>query len=116
MFNSINESVQGINEEEQDTQVVNFLNGRKQLIELDSNYSKKQIDMSQFTKHEDKLLLLLCIIILKNVNNLLIEIGPLAVKAFVLDLKHDLLEDKTDRIRLDDKKKLFMDSIDNFCN
>jgi ERCC4-related helicase len=50
------------------------------------------------------------------VKNLLIKIGPLAVKAFVLDLKHDLLEDKPDKIRLDDKKKLFMEAIDNFCN
>lgn len=61
-------------------------------------------------------MLLLIIIILKNVNNLLIEIGPLAVKAFVLDLKHDLLEDTDDKMKLYDKKKMFMESIDKFCN
>jgi hypothetical protein len=37
-------------------------------------------------------MIILCIIIIKNVNNLLIEIGPIAVKAFILDLKNDLLE------------------------
>ena len=95
--------------------MVNFLNGRKQLIELDSNYSKKEIDMSLFPKYEDKLMLLLCIIILKNVNNLLIEIGPLAVKAFVLDLKHDLLDMNTEKFRFDEKKKLFVQAIENFC-
>ena len=59
---------------------------------------------------------MLCIIILKNVNNLLIEIGPLAVKAFVLDLKHDLLEVNTEKIRIGDKKQLFVNAIEKFCS
>jgi hypothetical protein len=36
--------------------------------------------------------MILCLIILKKINSLLIELGPLAVKAFLLDLKQDLLE------------------------
>lgn len=35
--------------------------------------------------------MILCLIILKKVNSLLIELGPLAVKSFLLDLKTDLL-------------------------
>ena len=62
------------------------------------------------------MLLLLCIIILKNVNNLLIEVGPLAVKTFVLDLKHDLWENNTDKIQFGNKKKIFLDAIEKFCD
>lgn len=94
--------------------MLNFLNGRKSLIELDCTYSKKEIDIARFDRYEDQLLLLLCIIILKNVNNLLIEIGPLAVKAFVLDLKHDMWEGSTQM--LGDKKQLFIKAIENFCD
>lgn len=36
-------------------------------------------------------MVIFCIIIVKNINNLLLEIGPLAVKAFFSDLKKDLL-------------------------
>jgi len=50
------------------------------------------------------------------VNNLLIEIGPLAVKAFILDLKHDLLEVNTEKIRFGDKKQLFVNAIEKFCS
>lgn len=102
--------------EEQDTQVLNFLNGRKQLIELDCSYSKKEIDITMFPKYEDQMLLLFCIIILKNVNNLLIEIGPLAVKTFVLDLKHDLWEINTDKLRFGDKKQILLEAIEEFCH
>ena len=107
----INDSAYGISEEEQDSQVLNFLNGRKQLIELDCSYSKKEIDISLFKKYEDQVLIILCIIIIKNVNNLLIEIGPIAVKAFILDLKHDLLETNSEKSRLGDKKDLFLKAI-----
>lgn len=77
--------------EEQDTQVVKFLNGRKQLIELDSEFTRNSLDIASFKSYEDQVLIIFCIIMLKNTNNLLIEIGPLAVKAFFLDLKRDLL-------------------------
>lgn len=115
VFKELSNSVISLTREEQDTQVLNFLNGRKQLIELDCTYSKNEIDITKFEKYEDQLLLLLCIIILKNVNNLLIEIGPLAVKAFVLDLKHDLWEINTDKLRFGDKKQIFLDAIEKFC-
>lgn len=35
--------------------------------------------------------MILCLIILKKVNSLLLELGPLAVKTFLLDLKQDLI-------------------------
>lgn len=35
--------------------------------------------------------MILCLIILKKINSLLIELGPLAVKTFLLDLLSDLM-------------------------
>ena len=48
-------------------------------------------------------------------NNLLIEIGPIAIKAFVLDLKHDLLETNNQNNKLGEKRDLFVKAIENFC-
>lgn len=60
-------------------------------------------------------MIILSIIIIKNVNNLLIEIGPIAVKAFILDLKNDLLEANSEKSRLGPKKDLFVKAIEKFC-
>jgi hypothetical protein len=77
--------------------VLKFLNGRKQLISLDNDFTKEKLTISSFTSYEDKVLVIFCIIIVKNINNLLLEIGPLAVKAFFQDLKRDLLGGKSDK-------------------
>lgn len=61
------------------------------MIELDNDFTKEKLSISSFKNYEDKVLIIFCIIIVKNINNLLLEIGPLAVKAFFQDLKHDLL-------------------------
>ena len=39
--------------DEQDTQVIKFLNGRKQLIELDSEFTKTSLDIASFKNYED---------------------------------------------------------------
>ena len=84
---------------EQDNIVAKFLRGRRFLIELDSNLCKQELDISKFKNSEDKVLMILCLIILKKINSLLIELGPLAVKTFLLDLKHDLLRKGADILR-----------------
>lgn len=61
------------------------------MISLNNNFTKEQLSISSFKSYEDKVLVIFCIIIVKNINNLLLEIGPLAVKAFFIDLKRDLL-------------------------
>ena len=61
------------------------------MISLNNNFTKEKLSISSFSSYEDKVLVIFCIIIVKNINNLLIEIGPLAVKAFFNDLKKDLL-------------------------
>jgi hypothetical protein len=50
------------------------------------------LDISLLPNQEDKILMILCLIILKKVNSLLIELGPIAVKSFLLDLKYDLID------------------------
>ena len=71
--------------------MLKFLNGHKKMIELDVSFTKEKLSISSFSSYEDKVLLIFCIIIVKNINNLLLEVGPLAVKAFLMDLKRDLL-------------------------
>ena len=49
------------------------------------------LDIAKLPHHDDKVIVILCLIILKKINSLLIELGPLAVKTFLLDLKSDLI-------------------------
>ena len=60
------------------------------------------------------MLVIFCIILLKNTNNLLIELGSLAVKAFLLDLKRDLLVSQKNS-KLGEKCKKAILAIDSFC-
>ena len=62
------------------------------MISLNNDFTKERLSISSFKSYEDKVLVIFCIIIVKNINNLLLEIGPLAVKAFFTDLKRDLIE------------------------
>lgn len=74
--------------------MLKFLNGHKKMIELDVSFTKEKLAINSFTSYEDKVLLIFCIIMVKNINNLLLEVGPLAVKAFFMDLKKDLLQSR----------------------
>ena len=57
--------------------------------------------------------IILCLIILKKVNSLLIELGPLAVKCFLLDLKADLLAGNGNI--LGSKRDTTVKVIDDYC-
>lgn len=53
---------------------------------------------------------------IKNINNLLIELGPIAIKAFFIDLKKDLLENQiTDKSKGSKKLTKCMQIIDTYC-
>jgi hypothetical protein len=71
--------------------VLKYLNGRKQLITLDSTLARRQVHLGQLSS-ENQLLMIFSIILIKNTNNLLLELGPLAVKAFFYDVSNDLLK------------------------
>ena len=58
--------------------------------------------------------MILCLIILKKVNSLLIELGPLAVKSFLLDLKADLLA--KDGNILSSKRQETIRIINDYCS
>ena len=72
--------------------MLKFLGGHKKMIELDVDYTRSNLSLSSFQSYEDKILLVFCIIIVKNINNLLLELGPFAVRAFLMDVKKDFLE------------------------
>jgi hypothetical protein len=73
-------------------QVVNrFLQGRKSLISLNTDVTKNQLDLSKYKTKEDRALVVTCLLMLKKIDSLLLELGPLAVKQFLIDLKHELL-------------------------
>lgn len=48
--------------------------------------------MASFKNPEDRTLILLIIMLLKNINNLIVELGMLGLQMFLIDLRRDLLE------------------------
>lgn len=62
----------------QDTQILKFINTRKKFIDIEVDESKK-IDLSTFKNPEDRTLVLLIIMLLKNINNLIVELGMLGL-------------------------------------
>ena len=119
LVNLVRNEVQAEFLEEQDTHVLKFLNGRKQMIELNNSFTKEHLSIHSFSSYEDKVLLIFCIIIVKNINNLMLELGPLAVKTFFLDLKKDLLSSmqkkESNRGGLGLKSEEAIKLIDAFC-
>lgn len=61
------------------------------MIELDATVTKQLLDVAELPSQDDKVIVIMCLIVLKKINSLLIELGPLAVKTFLLDLKTDLI-------------------------
>jgi hypothetical protein len=53
---------------------------------------KSSINIQSFTKQSDKMLLIFIIIILKNANNLILELGTFAFMQFLDDIKYLLVE------------------------
>ena len=59
--------------------------------------------------------MILCLIILKKINSLLIELGPLAVKTFLLDLLADLMNKRSCEGVFGDKRLKAVEIIENYC-
>ena len=58
---------------------------RHEFISLDLDYVKASVSLKDFPQRDDKILLIYCIILLKNANNLILELGPLAFNYFAQD-------------------------------
>jgi len=82
----------------QDTQILKFINTRKKFIDIEVDESKK-IDLTTFRNPEDRTLILLIIMLLKNINNLIVELGMLGLQMFLIDLRRDLLEKQSEKFR-----------------
>jgi hypothetical protein len=49
---------------------------RYEMISLDIDYIRSNINMNNFKELDDKILMIYCIVLLKNANNLILELGP----------------------------------------
>ena len=78
--------------------MLKFLSTRKKFIDLEVDESKK-IDLSLFRQTEDRTLILLIIMLLKNINNLVVELGMLGLQMFLIDLRRDLLQKQADKFK-----------------
>ena len=56
--------------------MLKFLKGRRKIIDLDTDITKKHIDLALFKDDEERTIVVLIIVILKNANNLILELGP----------------------------------------
>lgn len=79
-------------EKHQDVQVVKFLKKRNDLMSVDTDYVKSNIHIQSFKDFSDQILMIFIIIILKNANNLILELGPYSFNRFLKDYRKDLVE------------------------
>ena len=94
LFDLVDQTVENEAQKDQDGQLMKFIQGRKRFIDLKTNYTKKELDLGKFQSVNDKIIVLLSIVLLKNVNNLLIELGIMSILEFLKDLKKQLLDTK----------------------
>ena len=76
----------------QDEQVVKFLKKRQEFINVDMKYIKTNIHINSFKHRDDQIILIFSIIVLKNANNLILELGPYSFMRFLKDISEQLLE------------------------
>jgi hypothetical protein len=93
--------------------MLKFISTRKKFIDLEVDESKR-IDLSLFKNQEDRTLILLIIMLLKNVNNLIVELGMLGLSMFLYDLRRDLLEKQSEKFR--GKSKLIHEIFNEFID
>ena len=60
--------------------------------------------MASFKNPEDRTLILLIIMLLKNINNLIVELGMLGLQMFLIDLRRDLLEKQSEKFKTKGKE------------
>lgn len=61
------------------------------MISLDIDYVKSNINLMNFKNIDDKILMIYCIILLKNANNLILELGPYSFQMFIKDTEGQLI-------------------------
>lgn len=101
-------------EKQQDVQIVKFLKKRYELISIDMNYVKSNIQISSFKNRDDQILLIFIIVILKNANNLILELGPYSFMQFLADNKQDLLERMGQGSKKTDQSKQILNDFSMF--
>jgi len=67
---------------------------------LDSEICKKVLDLSDFNDNEDRAIAILALILLKNINNLTLELGTKGVQLFIQDITREYFERQENLKRL----------------
>ena len=62
------------------------------MISLNIKYIKKCVDISIFNSIDDINIIVFCLLIIKNANNLVLELGPYAFDQFVGDKKKEIID------------------------
>ena len=62
------------------------------MISLNIKYIKQCVDISIFTSIDDINIIVFCLLIIKNANNLVLELGPYAFDLFVGDKKKEIID------------------------
>ncbi len=62
------------------------------MISLNIDYIKQSVDIASFTSIHDINIIVFCLLMIKNANNLVLELGPYAFDRFVEDKKQEIIE------------------------
>ena len=61
-------------------------------MSLNIDYIKQSVDIASFTSIDDINIIVFCLLMIKNANNLVLELGPYAFDRFVEDKKQEIIE------------------------
>ena len=61
-------------------------------MSLNIDYIKQSVDLSSFMTVDDIKIVVFCLLIIKNANNLILELGPYAFDRFVENKKKEIIE------------------------
>lgn len=62
------------------------------MMSLNIDYIKQSVDLSSFISVDDIIIVVFCLLIIKNANNLILELGPYAFDRFVEEKKKEIIE------------------------
>eukprot|EP00347_Sterkiella_histriomuscorum_P010525 403375951 len=88
----LNENLLTLSKIDNDQQLIKFQTSRLKLLDIKVDETKKCIDLSNYQTEDEKKTVILVIILLKNLNNMVLELGSNGVMLFIVDLEKDLIE------------------------
>lgn len=78
-------------QKDNDFELIRFLKGRFKLLDVNTNVTKNVIELSELEAPDQRAIVILVLMLLKNLNNLILELGELGVNHFLRDLENDFM-------------------------